>query len=100
MKRSMSGLLFLVLVPLIGCAGVCRRDEKLDAVLMTQSKILSDVLAIRAADEFKSRLLADPVLVQQEAILASALTGVLNSQQEIEAARCGQIKHGGKDARY
>lgn len=96
MKKVVFDLLLAALgASLIGCAGVQARHNRIDSVLSSQVDVLKKIVSIRSQDAVKSKINADSLLAEQEAILMSGLTSVIDSQEAYLKIRQDNTKNRG-----
>lgn len=82
MKRFIFDLaLALSITGLIGCASASSRSERIDSVLSSQINVLKKIKNLREQDAVKTKINADPLLAEQESVLMSGISSVIDSQE-------------------
>lgn len=71
----------LLVVIMCGCAGLSTTEKQVDSVVSLQVDVLKKIVEMRKHESIKSRINADPVLMEQENILMSGLDSVISSQE-------------------
>lgn len=83
MRNVLTDFLFSILFIVImsGCAGITTRAEQVNSVVGLQVGVLKKIVEMRKHESIKSRIGADPVLMEQENILMAGLDSVISSQE-------------------
>lgn len=77
----------ILVLGLVGCAGVSTKEDQIDSVVSSQSDVLKKIVTLRQQEAVKTRINSDPVLAEQENVLMSGLDSVINSQEAFLRAR-------------
>ncbi len=89
----------ILVLGLVGCAGVSTKEDQIDSVVSSQSDVLKKIVTLRQQESVKARISSDPVLVEQENVLMSGLDSVISSQETFLKARNKPEKLGGVHVR-
>ncbi len=82
MKRILSSLLSsFAVMGLSGCASMTSKENRVDSVVSSQMSVLKKIVQLRGRESLKIKLNSDPLLIEQETVLMSGLTSVIDSQE-------------------
>lgn len=88
----------LAITCLIGCANSVTREDRIDSVVSSQVDVLKKIKNLREQDAVKTKINADPMLAEQESVLMSGLTSVIDSQESFLKVRKQNFNSRGSNA--